>query len=283
MSKQITVISNNSGNRAGLSEMLAYKDLLFLLVRRDFVKEFKQTILGPLWFIIQPIFQTLVFLFVFGKIGGLGPNGIPQISFYLSGTLLWNLFSETLLKTSETFRTNAPIFGKVYFPRLLVPISIVFTNYLKLGVQLIIFLAIYIFEMSTSSGLEPNAYILLFPLFIVLTSFLGLGLGLIVSSLTTKYWDLRFLVQFAIQLIMFLSTVVTPYTVLQNQSGWLKNLIMLNPMSPYIEMVRFSFLGANGGTVLPYYLLYSIGITIFTLIVGIGVFNRVEKNFIDTV
>ena len=277
------IITPNNKSNHFFSDLLDYKDLLFLLVRRDFVKEFKQTILGPIWFVIQPIFQTLILLFVFGKIGEMGPNGIPQVSFYLSGVIMWNLFSDTLIKTSETFRTNASVFGKVYFPRIISPLSVVLTNYIKFGVQLILLLIVYTYEISTTSTIHPNWTLCLFPVFILLTSLMGLGFGLIISSLTTKYWDLRFLVQFGVQLLMFMSTVITPFSNLEGKPVWMKNAIIGNPISSFIEVVRYSFLGENGGTFFVPGLIYSILVSIIVLIIGIFIFNKVEKNFMDTV
>ncbi len=277
------IITPGQKSTSFFKELIQYKDLLFLLVRRDFVKEFKQTILGPIWFIIQPIFQTLILLFVFGKIGNMGPNGIPQISFYLTGTIVWNLFSDTLLKTSETFRANANVFGKVYFPRIIAPLSVVITNYFKLGVQLILLLIVYSYEFSISQSILPNWTLLLLPFYFLMASFMGLGFGLIISSLTTKYWDLRFLVQFGVQLLMFMSTVITPFSNLTDKPLWMQYAIIGNPISSYIEGVRYAFLGKLGGTINTYALVYSITITFVVLIFGIVIFNKVEKNFMDTV
>ncbi|HIP37260.1 MAG TPA: ABC transporter permease [Crocinitomix sp.] len=281
--KWTQVITSTKKNTSLIKELIQYKDLLFLLVRRDFVKEFKQTILGPIWFVIQPIFQTLVLLFVFGKIGNMGPNGIPQISFYLTGTIIWNLFSDTLLKTSETFRANANVFGKVYFPRIIAPLSVVITNYFKLGVQLLLLLVVYVYEFSISEAIQPNWTLVFLPVYFLLASMMGLGFGLIISSLTTKYWDLRFLVQFGVQLLMFMSTVITPFASLDDKPQWMQTAIIGNPISSYIEGVRYSFLGPLGGTIYNAALIYSIVITFVVLMVGIYIFNKVEKNFMDTV
>ncbi|MCH2232317.1 MAG: ABC transporter permease [Crocinitomicaceae bacterium] len=277
-----TSIGKGDSNSFSFKELWRYRDLLFLFVRRDFVKEFKQTILGPLWFIIQPIFQTIILIFVFGKVGGLGPNGIPQITFYLAGTIVWNLFADCLLKTSEVFRANAGIFTKVYFPRLIMPLSTVFTSYLKVLVQLGILLAVYAYEFIFIGGFEPNFTIVLFPLYLIIASFLGLGMGLIISAMTTKYWDLRFLVQFSIQLLMFLSAVITPYYVLAEKGGWMQKLIMLNPISSLIEAFRHAFLGNAGGWFHWQSLLYTVVTTIVVLALGIAIFRRVERNFVDT-
>jgi len=277
------IITSKKKSTRFWKDLYDYKDLLFLLVRRDFVKEFKQTILGPIWFVIQPIFQTLILLFVFGKIGEMGPNGIPQISFYLSGVIIWNLFSDTLIKTSETFRTNANVFGKVYFPRIISPLSVVITNYIKFAVQLVLLLVVYAYEYTTTDSIEPNLTLMLLPIYVILASLMGLGFGLIISSLTTKYWDLRFLVQFGVQLLMFMSTVITPFSNLVDKPQWMQNAILANPISSYIEAVRYSFLGENGGTFFTPGLIYSTVITIIVLTLGIIIFNKVEKNFMDTV
>ena len=277
------IISSGKSKRISIRELWSYRDLVVLFVRRDFVKEFKQTILGPLWFVIQPIFQTCIVLFMFGKIGGLGPQGIPQISFYLGGVLMWNLFSENLVKTSETFRANANIFGKVYYPRLVMPIAQILTSFLKLLVQLSIFFVAYFYELYTSPAIEPNVGILLVPVYFMVAAILGTGLGLIISSLTTKYWDLRFLVQFGVQLLMFVSTVTVSFSVLADKPVWMQNAIVANPVSSIIEAFRNAFLGPLGGEIYVPGLIYSCSFALVSLILGVIIFNRVEKNFMDTV
>ena len=277
------VINSNQAKKISFSALWNYRDLIVLFVRRDFVKEFKQTILGPLWFVIQPIFQTCIVLFMFGKVGGLGPQGIPQVSFYLGGVLMWNLFSENLIKTSETFRANANIFGKVYYPRLVMPIAQILTSFLKLLVQLVIFFVAYFYELYNSPAIEPNWGIALVPVYFIITAVMGMGLGLIISSLTTKYWDLRFLVQFGVQLMMFVSTVTVSYAVLADKPDWMQNAIMANPVSSLIEAFRFSFLGPLGGEIFVPGLIYSCSFAVITLLLGIFIFNKVEKNFMDTV
>jgi len=277
------IISSGKSKKISLRELWSYRDLVILFVRRDFVKEFKQTILGPLWFVIQPIFQTCIVLFMFGKIGGLGPQGIPQISFYLGGVLMWNLFSENLVKTSETFRANANIFGKVYYPRLVMPIAQIITSFLKLLVQLSIFFVAYFYELYSSPAIDPNIGILLVPVYFLIAAILGTGLGLIISSLTTKYWDLRFLVQFGVQLLMFVSTVTVSFSVLADKPVWMQNAIVANPVSSIIEAFRNAFLGPLGGEIYVPGLIYSCTFAVLSLIVGIIIFNRVEKNFMDTV
>lgn len=275
------VIDSDSQNRKLFKQLFDKRDLIFLLVKRDFAKEFKQTILGPLWFIIQPIFQTIILVFIFGKIGKMGPTGIPMVSFYLGGTMLWSAFSENLLKTSETFRANVSIFSKVYFPRLVIPVSSMFTQFLKIGVQFGIFLAIYFVELSMSNSIQPNYTIFLFPFFIIVASLIGLSSGLILCSLTTKYWDLRFLIQFAIQLLMFLSAVITPVSLLE--TGTIKTIIMLNPISSLVEGFRYGFLGQAGGSFDLFWLGYSVLFLAFTWIFGIYLFRKVERNFIDSI
>lgn len=283
MTEWSEIISPKKKGKSFLLEIRSYKDLLFLLVRRDFVKEFKQTILGPLWFVIQPIFQTLILLFVFGKIGSMGPDGIPQTSFYLAGTVIWNLFSEIMVKTSESFRENANVFGKVYFPRIIAPLSVVLTNFLKFGVQFLLFVIVYVYELIVYNSFEFSWTIVLVPVYLILIAMSGLGVGLIISSLTTKYWDLRFLVKFGVQLMMFMSTVITPFYLLEDKPVWMQTAIISNPVSSYIEAFRFAFLGSNGGSIFIPGLIYSVAVSLVALVLGVLIFNRVEKNFMDTV
>ena len=275
------IITKESSKGNVLKDLLRKRDLILLFVKRDFAKEFKQTILGPIWFVIQPLFQTVVLLFVFGKIGKMGPAGIPMVSFYLAGAMMWGVFSENVLKTSETFRTNAGIFGKVYFPRLVMPVSMLLTNYLKLGVQFVIFLIIYFIELSMSDLIQPNFTILLVPVYFFLCSIAGMGIGLVLCSLTTKYWDLRFMVQFAMQLLMFLSAVITPLSMLE--PGWMKTIIQLNPASPYIESFRYAFLGNAAGSFDQAWLIYAVAFSFTVLLLGIYAFRRVERTFIDSI
>lgn len=278
-----SVIESNKGKSFSFSEIWNYRDLVLLFVRRDFVKEFKQTILGPLWFIIQPVFQTFVLVFMFGKVGGLAPANVPTISFYLGGVLLWNLFSDILLKTSETFRANADIFGKVYFPRMVMPFAQIITSGLKFSVQLVFFLIVYFIEAFNSPFIEPNLTIALFPVYVLITAILATGIGLIISSMTTKYWDLRFLVQFGVQLLMFVSTVSISLLVIQEQGGWMEKAILANPISSLVEGMRYAFFGDVGGVFHKGALLYSSSVALVTLVLGVFIFNRVERNFMDTV
>lgn len=278
-----SVIEANKGKAFSFREIWNYRDLVVLFVRRDFVKEFKQTILGPLWFIIQPVFQTFVLVFMFGKVGGLAPENVPTISFYLGGVLLWNLFSDILLKTSETFRANADIFGKVYFPRMVMPVAQIMTSGLKFMVQLVFFIIVYFIEAYSSPAVSPNITILLFPVYIIITAILATGIGLIISSMTTKYWDLRFLVQFGVQLLMFVSTVSISLLIIQEQGGWMELAILANPISSLVEGMRYAFFGDAGGVFHEMGLIYSASTAIITLILGVIIFNRVERNFMDTV
>lgn len=262
-----------------LKEIISYKDLMFLFVRRDFVSIYKQTILGPLWFFIQPILTTLMFTVVFGKIAGISTDGIPKILFYLSGLTFWTYFADNLTKTSNTFVENQGIFGKVYFPRLISPISIIISNLLKFGLQFLLFSAFYIFYFfQTDSTIKPNAVILLFPYLIILTGVLGLGFGLIVSSLTTKYRDLRFLIQFGVQLWMYATPVIYPLSALD---GKMKQIALLNPMTSIIETFKYGFLGA--GTFDLKHLIYTTVFALILLFLGVIIFNRTEQNFMDTV
>ena len=259
-------------------EILKFKDLLFLFVKRDFISIYKQTILGPLWFFIQPILTTLIFTIVFGRFAGLPTDGIPKILFYLSGVTCWNYFSECLIKTSSTFIDNQQIFGKVYFPRLITPMSIVISSLIKFGIQFLLFIAVFIFYYTINSNIHPNIFLLLIPYLILLMGILGLGLGMIISSLTTKYRDLRFLIQFGVQLWMYVTPIIYP---LSSLDGKMKLIAVLNPMTSIIETFKFSFLGA--GSFNWYYLAYTSLVSFIILILGILIFNKTEQNFMDTV
>jgi lipopolysaccharide transport system permease protein len=262
-----------------LYDLWRYRDLVSMFVWRDFVANFKQTILGPLWFIIQPLLTTLIFTVVFGNIAKLGTDGLPAILFYMSGIIGWNYFADCLNSTSNTFIANAGIFGKVYFPRLAVPLSIVISSLLKYGIQLAMFLAFFGYYYVSSTTVHPNAVLLLTPLLILIMAGLGLGCGIIISSLTTKYRDLRFLVGFAVQLAMYATPVIYPLSKLQGSRFlW---LVLLNPMTPVIETFRYGFLGA--GTFRPEYLALSAGLTALVLVIGVLLFTHIEKTFMDTV
>jgi lipopolysaccharide transport system permease protein len=262
-----------------LRDVWRYRDLLLLMVRRDFVAFYKQTILGPLWFFIQPLLTTLMYLLIFGRIAKLSTDGVPGIVFYLSGVTCWAYFSDSLTKTSDTFIANANIFGKVYFPRLVIPLSIVFSNLIRFGIQLSLFLIVWVWYLFFSDAhLQPNAALLLLPLLIVLLVLLSLGLGIIFSSLTTKYRDLRFLLSFGIQLAMFATPVVYPLSMAPAKYKW---LLAINPMTGIIETFRYAFLGS--GQLHWGYLGYSTIATVLILLLGVVIFNKVEKSFMDIV
>jgi lipopolysaccharide transport system permease protein len=260
-----------------------YRDLLLLFVKRDFVSFYKQTVLGPLWFFIQPIFTTIVFTFVFGNLAGISTDGLPQYLFYLSGITAWNYFSDCLTKTSTVFRDNANIFGKVYFPRLIMPLSIIVSNLVRFGVQFLLMICMmvyfYLFPVpGTSFHVEVYA-LLLFPFLVILMALLGLGFGLIITAMTTKYRDLTFLVTFGVQLLMYGTTVIYPLSYAREKGyGWIANK---NPMTGIIEAFRYVFLGKGEFTI--WSLGYSTLMTIIILFAGVIIFNKTEKNFVDTI
>jgi lipopolysaccharide transport system permease protein len=271
----------SAGNKMSESfrEVWQYRDLVMLFVRRDFVSIYKQTILGPIWIVLQPLLTTITYTIIFSRIAGISTAGVPPILFYLCGIIPWTFFAECLNKTSNTFIANANIFGKVYFPRLSVPISIVISNLISMGVQLLLFLLIMVvFILSGNFQVSFSSSLLLIPVYIALLALLGLGLGLMVTALTTKYRDLRFLVTFGVQLLMFATPVIYP---ISSISGKLRTVIELNPVSPLIEGLRQAML--NSGEFNSMKLLISTAIILLTLFTGILLFNRVEKDFMDTV
>lgn len=264
-----------------LKEIWQYKDLLFLFVRRDFVATYKQTVLGPLWFIIQPIFTTLMFTLIFGKLASIPTDGLPPILFYMCGITCWNYFSESLSKTSNTFTSNANIFGKVYFPRLIVPISIIISNMVKFIIQGIIFLLVFYYYYQIGANINPNITIAVLPLLLLLMAGLGLGFGILISSLTTKYRDFQFLVVFGVQLFMYATPVVYPLSLAKEKLGSYSWIAFANPMSSIVEAMKYAFLGQ--GQFSWYLLLYSFIFMIILLATGVIIFNKVEQNFMDTV
>lgn len=261
-----------------LREVWKYRDLLYMFVKRDFVATYKQTILGPLWFFIQPLLTTLTFMIVFGTIAGISTDGIPMMVFYMSGITLWNYFAECLNKTSTVFRDNANIFGKVYFPRLIMPLSIVVSNLVRLGIQMALFLAIWVYYLLEGNLLHPNSLLFIVPYLIFLMAIIGLGAGMLISALTTKYRDLVFLLSFGVQLLMYATPVIYSMNTLPAKYAW---LIRLNPLSHIIETFRYAFTGS--GVFSWYYLGYSTISAVALLAVGTLVFNKVEKSFMDTV
>ena len=261
-----------------LKDVWRYRDLLWLLVKRDFVSFYKQTILGPLWFFIQPLFTTIIFTFIFGNLAGLSTDGLPQPLFYMAGITAWNYFADCLTKTSTVFRDNANIFGKVYFPRLIMPLSIVVSNLVRFGVQFLLFALMMLYYYCSGANFHIQTAIVLFPILVLLMALLGLGLGLIITALTTKYRDLAFLITFGVQLMMYATTVIYPLSAAPAKYKW---LIELNPMTGIIEAFRNGFLGQGMLTLQS--LGYSIIVTLCSVIIGVVIFNKTEKTFVDTV
>ncbi len=275
----ITIISSKRKIlNINLKEIWQYRDLVMLFVKRDLKNSYKQTILGPLWIIINPFLTTLVFTVIFGVIANISTDGIPQFLFYMSGNILWSFFSSCLNRSSSTFLSNARLFGKVYFPRLVMPISGIIYNAITFLVQFGVFLILVLIYMFSGFNVHPNLLILLFPALMLQASLLGTGFGLIISSVTTKYRDLNVLVSFGVTLWMYLTPVVYPTSQVPES---IRTLIMLNPVAPIVETFRYAFLGS--GTFEWFYLLISLFVTAAVLIFGIIVFKYVEKDFIDTV
>ena len=261
-----------------LRELWRYRDLVMLFVRRDFVAFYKQTILGPLWYLIQPLLTTITFTIIFGNFANLPTDGLPDFLFYMSGTVIWTYFASCLTKTSETFVSNANLFGKVYFPRLAVPVSVLFSNLIAFAIQFAFFLVFMAYFALTGADIQPNAWILLMPMLILMMAGLGLGFGIIISSLTTKYRDLRFLVTFGVSLLMYATPVIYPVSSVPEQFQW---IIRANPMTSIVEAFRYGFLGA--GSVDIGQLAYSFGFMLVAVFLGAVIFNRVEQTFMDTV
>lgn len=262
-----------------LREVWNYRDLLFLLVKRDFIAYYKQTVLGPVWFFIQPVFTMIMYMFIFGNLAGIPTDGIPKSVFYLTGIISWGYFSDCMFKTSNVFRENANIFGKVYFPRLIMPLSIVISNLLKMAVQIVLLgLMIAYYFLTGNADFHSTPYILLLPVFIMFLAILGLGFGMIVSSVTTKYRDLSLLVGFAMPLIMFTTPVVYP---LSELGGLTRSIVAANPITPIIEGIRLGIFGKGVFDLFSF--VYLTTVAFITLALGIVIFNKVEKNFVDTV
>ncbi len=261
-------------------EIWQYRDLLRMFVKRDIITVYKQTILGPIWFIVQPILTTLIYIVVFGKIAEISTDGTPQALFYLSGITIWNYFAESFNTTAKTFTENANIFGKVYFPRLIMPIAKVTSGLIKFLIQFTFFMVVYLYYIFTGdASVNPNWTIALLPVYIALMAAFGLGTGIIFTSLTTKYRDLVFLLSFGVQLLMYASPVIYPVSAIDD--GLLKTVILYNPFTPILEGFKYAFLGA--GHFSWWNLGYSVIFATVLLIVGIVVFHKTERNFIDTV
>lgn len=261
-----------------LGELWRYRDLIGLFVKRNFVSQYKQTILGPLWAIIQPLLTTVMFTVVFGNIAGLAPAGVPSFVFYLCGSVAWGYFAGCLTMTASTFTSNASIMGKVYFPRLVMPITSVCSQLISFGIQFAMFLCFWGYYLIVGSGMAPNLFMLMLPLLILQMAALGLGFGVIISSLTTKYRDLAHLVSFGVQLWMYATPVAYDIGIIPEKY---MGLYMLNPVTPIINAFRYAFMGI-GEFNLAYYLI-SWGVTLVVLFCGVLLFNKVEKTFMDTV
>jgi lipopolysaccharide transport system permease protein len=264
-----------------LKEVWQYRDLLFLFVKRDVITVYKQTVLGPLWYLIQPLFTSITFTIIFNNVAGINTGSVPPFLFNLAGITVWNYFTSCLNGTSDTFKSNAGIFGKVYFPRIITPLSVVISNLIKFGIQFIIFIAFYIFYYFNGAVLSLNSLIIFFPLLIINMGILGLGLGMLISSMVTKYRDFSYLVGFGIQLLMYLSAVMYPMELIKSKLpdyGW---IVEYNPLAYIIETARYMLLEVGKISVLG--LLYTFGVTILIFFTGLLVFNKTEKSFIDTV
>ena len=260
-------------------EIWRYRDLLVMCIKRDIVTQYKQTILGPTWYFIQPALTTIMYMVVFGGIAGISTDGLPQPLFYLAGIVLWQYFSECLNKTSATFTQNQHIFGKVYFPRLISPLSNVLSNLVRMSIQFLLFLIVYVYYVAVGVDVMPNAYALLLPLLIVMLAGLSLGFGIIISSMTTKYRDLTILFTFIVQLWMYATPVIYPLSTINNDK--IRMLMGINPLTSIFEAFKYGMLGVGqfswGG------LGYSFGFMVVLLLVGVVVFNKVQRSFMDTV
>lgn len=260
-------------------EIWRYRDLLVMFIKRDIVTQYKQTILGPTWYFIQPALTTIMYMVVFGGIAGISTDGLPQPLFYLAGIVLWQYFSECLNKTSATFTQNQHIFGKVYFPRLISPLSNVLSNLVRMSIQFLLFLIVYVYYVAVGVDVMPNVYVLLLPLLIVMLAGLSLGFGIIISSMTTKYRDLTILFTFIVQLWMYATPVIYPLSTITNEK--IRMLMGINPLTSIFEAFKYGMLGVGqfswGG------LGYSFGFMVVLLLVGVVVFNKVQRSFMDTV
>lgn len=264
-----------------LKEVWNYRDLLMLFIKRDIVTIYKQTILGPLWYLIQPLFTAVIFTIIFNNVANISTDGIPPFLYNLAGITIWNYFKDCLLATSDTFKSNQHIFGKVYFPRLVLPLSIVLSNLIKFAIQLLVLVAFYVYYISVGVDVAPNKLIIFFPLLVLTMAIFSLGLGMIISSMVTKYRDLVFLLQFGVQLLMYLSLVAYPLSLIQEKLPTLSWIVEFNPMAHIIETSRLMLL--NSGEISLNWIIYTVIVTIVTFFLGLVIFNRTEKRFIDTI
>lgn len=261
-----------------LKELWYYRDLIGMFVKRDFVTFYKQTILGPLWYIIQPLFTTLVFTIIFGRVAQISTDGLPPFLFYMAGNVVWGYFATTLNATSGTFNTNTGIFGKVYFPRMTVPLAAVVVNFLQFFIQFVVFLSFYVYFIVKGVKFTPNAWMIFLPLILMQMALLSFGLGILLSSLTTKYKDLKFAMGFLVQLWMFGTPIVYP---LSKIPDWILPFYVLNPMVSIVESFRYAMFGVSA--IQPEHIISSVCITLLVLVSGIITFSRIEKNFMDTI
>lgn len=262
-------------------EVWHYRDLLLLFVKRDVVTVYKQTILGPLWYLIQPLFTSITFTIIFNNLAGISTGAVPPFLFNLAGITIWNYFTACLNDTSDTFKRNASIFGKVYFPRIIIPLSVVVSNLLKFGIQFLIFIIFYLYFYYQGAAISLKASVLFFPLLVALMGVLGLGFGMIISSLVTKYRDLSYLIGFGVQLLMYLSAVMYPMALIQEKIPDYAWLVRYNPLAYIIESSRYMLLNVGQISILG--LTYTLLVTVMVFFVGLLLFNKTEKSFIDTV
>jgi lipopolysaccharide transport system permease protein len=261
-----------------LGDLWRYRDLIRLLVWRDFVAAYKQTVLGPVWYLINPILSTIIFTVIFGNVAKLSTDGLPPFIFYLAGNTMWTYFSMCLTSTANTFTANSGIFGKVYFPRLAIPISVVISNLISFALRFAMFLVFLLYFYLRGADIHPNMWALTLPLLVLIMAGIGLGFGIIVSSLTTKYRDLQNLVGFGVQLLMYATPVIYPFSTVPDKWKW---FLFVNPLTPVVEIFRLGFLGTS--SIPPLTILYSILFMVITLLFGILIFNHVENTFMDTV
>ncbi|WP_299155704.1 ABC transporter permease [uncultured Christiangramia sp.] len=262
-------------------EIWRYRDLLILFVKRDIITVYKQTILGPLWFFIQPLFTSIIFTLVFNNIAAIPTGGVPPFLFNLVGITAWNYFNQCLTGTSNTFTANAGIFGKVYFPRAIMPLKTVISNLFKFGIQLLILIVFYAYFLFRGYDISPNTSLLLFPIYVLMMALLGLGVGMTISALTTKYRDLTVLVGFATTLLMYISAVPYPLSEVSEKMPHWAWLVKYNPLTQIIEGFRYMILDTGTFTLSGFF--YTLGVSMVLFLLGLIIFNRTEKNFIDTV
>ncbi len=277
-----TISSKNKLIDLNFKEIWRYRDLLLLFVKRDIVTVYKQTILGPLWYVIQPLFTSVIFTLVFNNLGNISTGGIPPFLFNLAGITAWSYFNNCLSGSSDTFKKNENIFGKVYFPRVIMPMSITISNLLKLFIQLGIFIGFYIYYLSTGANLSVNANLLLFPIYLLMMALLGLGIGMILSSMTTKYRDMTVVIGFGVQLLMYMSAVPYPLSEARKKfPEWVATFVSYNPLSQIIEGFRYMLLDTGSFSWTGFFYTFTLSVILF--LIGIIIFNNTEKSFIDTV